>query len=534
MFSPHDCSNKITTMAQKYPLGIQTFSDIIENGYIYIDKSSLVYQLASSRKYIFLSRPRRFGKSLLLSTIDAYFSGRRELFRGLAIEQLEHKWESFPVLRIDLNNGNYSESTCELTDMLNNYLYQWESKYHLERQARELGTRFYNVLQGIFMKTGKKVVILIDEYDKPIIGTIEREKAALQELHRAILKGFYGTLEKADRYIRFAMLTGVSKFSHLSVFSDLNNLVDISLSNQFNDICGISEDELHCCLGEGVAQLARSCDMSEQQAYAHLKRLYDGYRFSARGKEMYNPWSLLNTLSREEFLMEWAQSGTPTFLVKMLHDRQIDLTKLDRHIEADVAEMGSYDAADNTIAALYQTGYLTIKDYDPVSQLYSLGIPNQEVNKSLNFSLLPIFTKMQVPTVGTLTGQIYRAAQSGNVDALLTVVKGIIASAPMESPDERVLELNYRNIIAIAFKLSGLDVHIEQQTCIGRIDLAMETNERVYIFEFKRTTLAAAQHQIESRHYADAYAADSRQVVSVAVRLDDSIRNIADWKVLDA
>ena len=520
----------------KYPLGIQTFSKVIEGGCVYIDKTALVHRLSQYEACFFLSRPRRFGKSLLLSTLEAYFRGRRELFSGLALERLETCWETYPVLRLDLNNGNYTKNSSELSSQLNAAIVEWESKYGLpaSNPTDGAGVRFKQTILSLHAQTGKRVVILIDEYDKPIIANVEHEKEDLQNEMRNILKGFYGTLKTCDEHIRFAMLTGVSRFSKLSVFSDLNNIIDISMDNAYCDICGITEQELHHYFDDEVQQLADKCRMTKQEAYDELKRMYDGYRFSSEGINMYNPWSIFNALSQRFFGTGWSNTGTPTFLVKMLHDRQLDLTVLDRHLVTTEQEMSSFDNTDNTVAALYQTGYLTIKDYNPRTRLYTLGVPNVEVDCTLNESMLPVYTKMQEVSAGTITARLFTAAQTGDVDTMMETLRGLIASAPMESSDERVLELNYRNLIAIAFKVSGLAVHIEQHTCVGRIDLALEADEQVYIFEFKRTTLAAAEHQIESRRYVDAYAADPRQKVLVAVRLDDTIRNIADWAVINA
>lgn len=521
-------------MALKYPIGIQTFADIINGGYVYVDKTALVHRLVNASKFFFLSRPRRFGKSLLMSTIEAYFTARRDLFKGLAMERLEQQWEVHPVLRLDLNNGNYNVTTDELVAKLEKFLRTGEQRFQLTKQSEQLGDRFAELITGVHETTGRQVVVLIDEYDKPIVANVERGQAELQEQFRAILKGFYGTLKTCDEHIRFAMLTGVSRFSKLSVFSDLNNLKDISMDDVFSDLCGISDQELHRYFDGDIQEFAKTTGLTQQEVYDELKRMYDGYRFSKNGQAMYNPWSLLTSLERKDFGSYWSQSGTPTFLVKMLHDRQIDLTLLDRNIIASEQDMSSFDAGDNTIAALYQTGYLTIKDFDVKRRRYTLGIPNSEVNETFTADLLPIYTRLHREQVTGISDRIYDAAQSGDVDGLMNTLRGIIGSAPVESTDERVLELNYRNLIAIAFKLSGLAVHIEQSTSAGRIDLALEADERVYIFEFKRSTLDAAQQQIESRHYADAYAADTRQLIQVAVRLDNNIRNIADWTVIES
>ena len=520
-------------IVMKYPIGIQTFSEIIEEGYVYVDKTAMVYRLANSGKSFFLSRPRRFGKSLLLSTLEAYFLGRSELFGGLALEKLETAWNKYPVLRLDLNNGNYRESSIGLMDLLNSQMLEWEKQYQIEQQAQQPGPRFRHILKSIHTLTGKRVVVLIDEYDKPIISNVEHGKADLQEEMRAILKGFYGTLKSCDEHIRFAMLTGVSRFSKMSVFSDLNNLIDISMRDDYSEICGISERELHHYFDTDVQRLADKYSMSKQKAYDELQRMYDGYRFSEMGEQLYNPWSIFNSLDELKFGISWSLGGTPTFLIKMLRDRQLDLTVLDHHIVATEKDLSTLDNNDNTIAALYQTGYLTIKDFDTHRRRFILGIPNEEVSETLTADILPVYTRIHTDEVTAIADRIYTSAQNGDVDGMMEILKGIIASAPMESGDERVLELNYRNLIAVAFKISGLAMHIEQPTCKGRIDLALETVKRVYIFEFKRSTLAAAERQMESRRYAEAYAADSRPTVLVAVRLDDAIRNIADWAVVE-
>ena len=393
-------------MALKFPIGIQTFADIINGGFVYVDKTALVHQLANAGKFFFLSRPRRFGKSLLLSTLHAYFTGRRDLFRGLALEQLEQDWDTYPVLRVDLNNGNYTEDTTELNEKLNSFLRSAEEEFKLSGKSDSVGERFAGLIRDIHARTGKPVVVLIDEYDKPLVTNIERGKTELQERMRAILKSFYGTLKTCDEHLRFVILTGVSRFSKLSLFSDLNNLRDISMNRAYNDICGISEQELHLYLDEAVELLADNQDMAKEQAYDELKRKYDGYRFSEDGNEMYNPWSVLHALDDRKFSNAWSESGTPTFLIKMLRDRQIDLSQLDCDVEATETTMMSFENDGNFIAPLYQTGYLTIKDYDKRSQLYTLGFPNREVERTFNHSLLTFYTKL---TQAESSGQHRRA-----------------------------------------------------------------------------------------------------------------------------
>ena len=520
-------------MALKYPIGVQTFGEIIEKGYVYVDKTDLVHSLANELKYVFLSRPRRFGKSLLISTLEAYFSGKRELFKGLAIDSLETEWESYPVLRLDLNNGNYTDGTEELNNKIEQFLATYERDYNVPQEGKNFGDRFGALIKNICKKTGKQVVFLVDEYDKPLIANVEREKEELQTELRNILKAFYGNVKSSDAYIRFAMFTGVSRFSHVSIFSDLNNLSDISLDRRYGTLCGITEDELHRYFDEGVTGIAQDYGISKDEAYDTLKRMYDGFCFSRDGRKVYNLWSVINALNKRNFGSYWYQSGTPTFLIDLIHEQRIDLTSLDGNIEAMEETMITYEDDSNFIAPLYQTGYLTIKGFDRWTQVYTLGIPNMEVEKAFNLNLLPRYSRLSRPQTDALSGKIYRSAQAGDVDTLLSTIKGILAEAPVESGDERVIELNYRNLIAIALRMSGLDCHIERPTSAGRIDLALETDNHVYIMEFKRTSVEAAARQITGRAYADRYINDTRQVVKLAIELDDTVRNISRWQVVE-
>ena len=523
-------------MAQKLPLGVQTFDKIITGGYIYVDKTALVHQLVKNNTYVFLSRPRRFGKSLLLSTLEAYFSGRKDLFQGLAMEQLESEWETYPVLRLDLNTGDYTQDVSSLTDTLTRYLRNWEREYDLEPSDSALGVWFGTVIEQIYRKTGKQVVILVDEYDKPLIANVEKEKEDLQTQMRNTLKAFYGNVKTMDACIRFAMFTGVSRFSHVSVFSDLNNLTDISLDRRYGTLCGITEQELHHYFDAWVTDLAEENEMTRDDAYATLRRMYDGFCFSHKGVQVYNLWSVMKTLSLGTFGTYWYQSGTPSFLIKLIRDGQLDLTRLDGDIISDEDTMTTFEGDVNVVAPLYQTGYLTIKEAIMRPRrvpLYKLGFPNMEVRMAFSSHLLPMYTRLRPDQVTPLSNAIYDAAQAGDADALLTIVKGILAEAPVESSDERVIELNYRNLIAISFRMSGLDCHIEQATSAGRIDVALEADEYVYLFEFKRTGLHAAVKQIEDRHYADRYLNDPRRVIKVGVALDDAVRNIASWQVVE-
>ncbi len=365
-------SNKI------YPIGIQNFEKIRRDGYFYVDKTALVYQLAKSGSYYFLSRPRRFGKSLLLSTLEAYFEGKKELFAGLAIEELEKDWERYPVLHLDLNARQY-ENIGSLLEELNKYLEIWEQLYDSPFGDRKPEERFYQVIRRAYEKTGQRVVILIDEYDKPLLQAIGNPE--LQEAYRSLMKAFYGVMKSADGYIRFAMLTGVTKFSKVSVFSDLNNLKDISMRREFVDLCGITENELHENLESELHELSDSLNMDYNQVCQEMKRRYDGYHFAADTEGLYNPFSLLNTFDAKQFGSYWFATGTPSYLVELLKRTHYDLDRM-AHEEVDVEMFGGAESFDSDpLSAFYQSGYLTIKGYDSRFRIYRLGFPNLEVEE---------------------------------------------------------------------------------------------------------------------------------------------------------
>lgn len=361
-----------------YPIGIQNFEKIRKDGYLYIDKTALIYQLVKTGSYYFLSRPRRFGKSLLLSTLEAYFQGKRELFEGLAMERLEKDWEVYPILHLDLNARHYKD-TVALTSILNEFLEKWEALYGTEKQDRALEERFSYVIEQAYRQTGHRVVILIDEYDKPLLQNLHDED--MQDQLRNMLKPFYGVLKTMDGAIRFALLTGVTKFGKVSVFSDLNNLMDISMDDRYVEICGITEKEIHTCLEDEVRELAGAQDMTYEETCLRLKECYDGYHFVENSIGMYNPFSLLNTFARRKFGDYWFETGRPSYLVELLKHTHYDLYEM-ANTETDVDVLNSIDSASiNPVPVIYQSGYLTIKDYDPEFGIYRLGFPNREVEE---------------------------------------------------------------------------------------------------------------------------------------------------------
>lgn len=378
------------TFGRKLPIGIQTFSDIRKNGYLYVDKTALVWQIANVGKPFFLSRPRRFGKSLLISTFEAYFEGKKELFEGLAIEKLEERWEKHPVLHLDLNARKY-ESPADLIAMLNQFLEKWEFVYGTERQDRAPEERFGYVIQKAYEKTGKGVVVLVDEYDKPLLQAIDNDE--LLEAYRMILKAFYGVLKSNDSYLRFVFLTGVTKFSQVSVFSDLNQLNDISMDYDYGTICGITHQELISNFDPEIELLAKVNAMSKEETIEQMTRQYDGYHFHPYAEGVYNPFSVLNAFFKKEFGNYWFQTGTPTFLVNLLKKADYDIRTLMDGVEATASTFTEYRAeAENPIPLIYQSGYLTIKNFDKRFKIYTLGFPNDEVRYGfLNF-LVPFYT----------------------------------------------------------------------------------------------------------------------------------------------
>ena len=371
-----------------YPIGIQNFEKLRQNGYLYIDKTALIYQLVTSGSYYFLSRPRRFGKSLLISTLEAYFQGKRELFSGLAIEKLEKEWEKHPIFHLDLNISKY-DTPDSLDAMLNEALIGWEKRYGKGEGEVTHALRFKGVIKRAYQQTGERVVILVDEYDKPLLQAIGNKQ--LQEEFRNTLKPFYGVLKTMDGCIKFALLTGVTKFGKISVFSDLNNLEDISMSKRYTSLCGITEQEIHDNLKDDVYELANAQSFTYEEACAKLKMQYDGYHFAPDTEGIYNPFSLLNTLKNKEFNSYWFETGTPTYLVELLKQSHYDLKNLP-HVETTLNVLNNVYGDDKPIPVIYQSGYLTIKDYDKEFGIYTLGFPNKEVEEGFMTFLLPCYT----------------------------------------------------------------------------------------------------------------------------------------------
>ena len=509
-----------------YPVGIQNFEKIRRDGYCYIDKTALVYQLVKTGSYYFLSRPRRFGKSLLISTLEAYFSGKKELFEGLAMEGLEKEWKRYPILHLDLNIEKY-DTPDSLDDILNRNLVAWENLYGSDPAEVSLSLRFAGVVQRACEKTGERVVILVDEYDKPMLQAINSPE--LQDAYRSTLKPFYGVLKSMDGYIKFALLTGVTKFGKVSVFSDLNNLMDLSRDLRYFDICGISEEELLRDFSDDIHELASANGQTFEQACDRLKEDYDGYHFCPDSPGMYNPFSILNTFAKKTYGSYWFETGTPTYLVELLKKSDYDLEEVS-HVETDANILDSIFTDDNPIPVIYQSGYLTIKGYDKRFGIYTLGFPNREVEEGFMNFLLPFYANVNKTSSPFEIKKFVTDVESGDIDGFMERLQSFLADCPYELAKD--IELHYQNVLFIVFCLAGLYTKVEYHTSRGRIDLVLQTDSYVYVMEFKLDGSAEqALQQIEDKQYALPFAKDSRKVYSIGVNFSSETRNIDKWIV---
>lgn len=515
--------------ARIYPIGIQNFEKLRGDGYVYVDKTSQMYQMVKTGSYYFLSRPRRFGKSLLLSTLKAYFEGKKELFAGLAVERLEKEWNRYPILYLDLNIERY-DIPGSLDNILNDTLKQWESIYGSRPSETSFSLRFAGVIRRAHEQTGQRVVILVDEYDKPMLQAIGDEE--LQKEFRSTLKPFYGALKTMDGSIKFAMLTGVTKFGKVSVFSDLNNLKDISMDGRYIDICGINEQELYSYFEDDIRLLAAAQNMTYDEACAELKECYDGYHFEENTPGIYNPFSLLNTLDKRKFGRYWFETGTPSYLVELLRKHHYDLYRM-AHEETNADVLNSVDSTStNPIPVIYQSGYLTIKGYDKEFGIYHLGFPNREVEEGFVSYLMPFYTDVDKVESPFEIQRFVREIREGDIDAFFRRLQSFFADIPYELTQKREIERHYQNVLFIVFNLIGFYVKAEYHTSEGRVDLVLQTDRFIYVMEFKLDgTAEEALQQIRDKHYADPFLADRRKLFRVGVNFSDQTRNIERWLV---
>ncbi len=538
MCNVSDCSNKFVSLPvtetnedMLYPIGIQNFEKIRKEGYTYVDKTALIHRLVTTGTYYFLSRPRRFGKSLLISTMEAYFKGKKELFEGLAMEQLEKDWSEYPVLHLDLNGKEY-DSPQALTKNINYYLSLWDKELATDTSSvNDIDIRFKQIIDIACEKTGKKVVILIDEYDKPIVDNLGNPELA--DNFKKTLQGFYSVLKAKDGQIRFGFLTGVSKIGKLSVFSGLNNLTDISIEPEYSDVCGISEEDLHKYFDESVAELAEANNLSIDECYGKLKDMYDGYHFSEESDGMYNPFSLLSTFRSRKFKEYWFETGTPTLLVNVMKQTSFDVTTLSDQVEVSVEDLGGMqDIINRPIPLFFQTGYLTIKDYDKEFNIYTLGFPNDEVKNGFLKFIFSYYVPVNPAEGNTTTAKLAKALRTGSPDVFMRTLEALFANTTYQIQGDS--EKNFQYAMYIIMELIGEYVQAERATSNGRIDLLLQTKDYIYIIEVKiDNTADAALQQIEEKGYAKPFVNDPRKIFKIGVSFSTANRRIEDWKVIE-
>ncbi len=523
-------------MGSKLPIGIQGFEKLRTEGFLYVDKTEYIYQLVHNNVPCFLSRPRRFGKSLLLSAMKAYWEGRKDLFVGLAVEKLEEgtpdAWAPYPVFLFDFNGINYQSSDA-LEEALDTQLKRWESRYGCDGGGG-LGERFQNLLICAKEQTDRRAVVLVDEYDKPLLDVIDSKD--LREHNKEVIKGFFSTLKSFDDYIQFIFITGVSKFHKVSIFSDLNQLKDISLTRKYAGLCGITESELKRYFTQEIADLAAEQGLTLKDCLAKLKQTYDGYRFHPNGASVYNPYSLLNAFSDGEFGSYWFETGTPTFLIKKLREIGFDVRKFtDRTIYASESTLKDYTGEGiDPVPLLYQTGYLTIADYDEKRSRFTLCFPNGEVKYGFLESLMPSYVPKATAGNGLDIFTLDEYIESGQPDGIRRVLTALFAGIAYTSKDDP-FEHYFQSVIYVVFTLLGKFAVCEMHTFSGRIDCKVETDSYVYLFEFKRDVPAAeALAQIDSKEYALPFTADPRKLFKIGVSFDSVTRKLVGWELSES
>ena len=514
-----------------YPIGIQTFSEIQEGNYLYIDKTEYVYRMThSSSKYMFLSRPRRFGKSLLTSTLHSYFSGRKELFHGLAIEKLEKEWIEYPVLHFDFSMAKHVDKEG-LESLLDFMLAEHERMFSVDTVSENANLRLTNLIKRIYEQTGKKVAVLIDEYDAPLLDVVhEHENLGIL---RNIMRNFYSPLKACDPYLRYVFLTGITKFSQLSIFSELNNIKNISMDEPYAAICGITEDEMLIQMREDIDNLAIKMEISSEEVVQKLKENYDGYHFTYPSPDIYNPFSLLNAFADGKFNSYWFGSGTPTYLIKMLEKFGVEPSEIGNNKTTVEDFDAPTERMTSILPLLYQSGYITIKNYDKELDLYTLDIPNKEVRIGLMKSLLPHYVGSKAPEASTTVAYLSRDIRNGDMDAALGRLQTFLSTIPQ--CDNTKYEGHYQQMLYIIFSLLGYYVDVEVRTPRGRVDVVLRTQTTLYVMELKLDkNVDKAMEQIDLKNYPERFALCGLPVVKVAVSFDSERCTIGDWEIINA
>lgn len=512
---------------RRYPIGIQNFEQLRNRNCVYVDKTALIYRLANTDSVYFLSRPRRFGKSLLVSTLEAYFQGKKELFKGLAMERLEKDWNVYPVFHIDFSLTKYT-TLFDLQEQLNLFLLRCEKVYGKEMEEMTPAARLQGIIRRAYEQTGRPVVVLIDEYDAPLLDS--NSNIPLQQELRNEMRKFFSPLKGLGQYLRFLFITGISKFSQMSIFSELNNLQNISMRDDFSAICGITKQELLEELQLDVEQMALANNETYEAACAHLKRQYDGYHFSRYCADIYNPFSLFNAFNAKEYKNFWFSTGTPTFLIDLLQETDFDVRQLEGVEATDEQFDAPTERIISPIPVLYQSGYLTIKGYDPDFQVYQLAYPNEEVRKGFIESLLPAYIELPGQNSTFYVVSFIRDLRKGDIESCLERTRSFFASIPNDL--ENKTEKHYQTIFYLLFRLMGMYVESEVKSAVGRADVVIKMKDAIYVLEFKyNSTAREALAQIDSRQYAIPYQKDGRRIVKVGINFDSSTRTIGDWVI---
>ena len=511
-----------------YPIGIQTFSKIREGNFLYVDKTEYVYRMThSASSYMFLSRPRRFGKSLLTSTLHSYFSGREELFRGLAMEKLEKEWIQYPVLHFDMSMAKHVDKD-KLMNLLDFMLTEHERTLGIDAAGTDPNLRLTNLIKRAYEQTGRKVVVLIDEYDAPLLDVVhERENLGVL---RDVMRNFYSPLKACDPYLRFVFLTGITKFSQLSIFSELNNIKNISMLPEYASLCGITEEEMREQMGEDIGRLADNLGVTPEGALGALKSNYDGYHFTWPSPDIYNPFSLLNALADSKLNSYWFGSGTPTYLIEMLNKYHVKPEQIGaRKFLAESFDAPTERMVDIT-PLLYQSGYITIKDYSSLTNLYTLDIPNKEVRMGLMKSLLPNYLHQYTADGLTTVALLFEAIAGERMDDALRLLQTFLSTIPQ--CDNTDYEGHYQSLLYTIFSLLGMYVDVEVRTPKGRVDMVMRTPTTLYVVELKlNKTADIALEQINLRNYPERFALCGLPIVKVGINFDSGRHTLGDWVI---
>ncbi len=523
-------------MTRRYPIGIQTFSEMIREGYVYVDKTDLVWQLVHYAKYIFLSRPRRFGKSLLTSTLESYFKGERELFEGLKIMELEQEWTEYPTIRIDLSSARHMPPK-DVRQELSLLVSPYEKLYGRNEEETTPGMRLAGVIDRAYEQTGRQVAVIIDEYDSPLLDVLH-EDSRLAEM-REIMLEFYQRLKQREAKIKFCFITGITKFSQLSIFSGINNLANITMLPRFSAICGITEQEVKDVFSEDIVRMAKNYDCTPEEMFQKIKLRYDGYHFASRSEDIYNPFSLLNAFRSDELQNYWFSTGTPTFLIRQLQHYKTDITSLD-HLEVPSSAFDQpTENMKDALPLLYQSGYLTIKDYDREGEMYTLDMPNLEVRIGYSKGLMPTYTGLDDANVQSgFALKFWRALKKGDIEQAMREMQAYMAGIPYVEGFKKKLEEAatkegfYEYTLYLIFSMLNVYVKTQVKCAGGRVDMVVWMPDTTYVFEMKVSgTAAEALAQIDDRSYALPYATSDKPVVKVGVRFDAETRVPQEWVV---